>query len=135
LHCFVENLFKKQSTKSIQNRPSFMKVMVKHILLCFLCPTVYFFGKPINRHFQRYIVSVEMLSTFHARFKYITVKNMPFKATGMKNPPNLPFTLEHLDCTNTPIPRLTPLTTPNGIRIQSAILPQYTFWTERQSDK
>jgi len=32
----VENLFKKQSAKFIQNRPSFMKVMVKHILVCFL---------------------------------------------------------------------------------------------------
>jgi len=28
---------------------------------------------------------------------------------------------------NTVIPRLTPLTTPNGIRIQSAVSPQYTF--------
>ena len=41
LHCFVENLFNKQSTKFIQNRQSFMKVMVKQILVCFLCPTVY----------------------------------------------------------------------------------------------
>jgi len=28
---------------------------------------------------------------------------------------------------NTPIPRPTPLTTPNCIRIQSAVLPQFTF--------
>jgi len=27
------------------------------------------------------------------------------------------------------------LTTPNGIRIHSAILPQYTFWTDRQTDR
>jgi len=32
---------------------------------------------------------------------------------------------------NTPILRLTPLTIPNGRWIQSAILPQYTFWTDR----
>ena len=35
---------------------------------------------------------------------------------------------------NTPIPRPTQLTTPNGIRIQSAILPQYTFRTDRLTD-
>jgi len=33
--CFVENLFKKQSAKFLQNRPSFMKLMVKHIWVCF----------------------------------------------------------------------------------------------------
>jgi len=31
----------------------------------------------------------------------------------------------------TPIPRLTSLTIPNGIRIQLAVLPQYTFRTDR----
>jgi len=31
----VENLFKKQSVKFIQNRSSFMKIMVKHILVFF----------------------------------------------------------------------------------------------------
>jgi len=36
---------------------------------------------------------------------------------------------------NTPIPRSTPLSTPNGIRIQSAVLPRYTFRTDRQADK
>jgi len=36
---------------------------------------------------------------------------------------------------NTPIPRLTPFTIPNGIRIHSAVLPQYTFRTDRQTDK
>jgi len=34
----------------------------------------------------------------------------------------------------TPIPRPTPLTTPNGIRIQSAVLPQYTFRLHRETD-
>jgi len=32
---------------------------------------------------------------------------------------------------NTPIPRPTPLITSNGIRIQSAVLPQYTLRTDR----
>jgi len=34
---------------------------------------------------------------------------------------------------NTPIPRLTPPTTPNGIRIQSAVFSQFTHWTDRQT--
>ena len=38
LHCFVENLFNKQSAKFIPNRPSFMKVMVKQILVCVFMP-------------------------------------------------------------------------------------------------
>ena len=35
---------------------------------------------------------------------------------------------------NTPIPQPTPLTIPNGIRIQSAVFPQYTFWTDRHTN-
>jgi len=34
---------------------------------------------------------------------------------------------------NTPIPRSTPLTTPYGIGIQSAVFPQYTFQSDRQT--
>jgi len=37
----MKNLFKKQSAKFVQNPSSFTKVMAKHILVCFLCPTVY----------------------------------------------------------------------------------------------
>ena len=36
---------------------------------------------------------------------------------------------------NTPVPRPTPLTILNGIRIQSVVLPQYTFQTDRQTDR
>ena len=35
---------------------------------------------------------------------------------------------------NTPVLRPTPLSTPNGIRIQSAVLPHYTFRTDRRTD-
>jgi len=35
--------------------------------------------------------------------------------------------------TISPVPRPTPLTTSNGIWIQSTVLPQYTFWTDRQT--
>jgi len=34
----MKNLFKKQSAKFVQNPSSFTKVMVKHILVCFLMP-------------------------------------------------------------------------------------------------
>jgi len=36
---------------------------------------------------------------------------------------------------NTSTPQPTPLTIPNGIPIRSAILPQYTFRTDRQTDR
>jgi len=42
----------------------------------------------------------------------------------------LPFDNHH-SWSNTHIPWPTALTTPNSIWIQSAILPQYTFWTHR----
>ena len=38
LHCFMKNLFKKQSPKFVQNPLSFTKVMAKHILVCFFMP-------------------------------------------------------------------------------------------------
>jgi len=34
-----------------------------------------------------------------------------------------------------PIPQQTPLTIPNGIRIHSAVFPQYTFWSDRQTHR
>jgi len=47
-----------------------------------------------------------------------------------KSPQNCPFPFDD----HHPIPRPTPLTTPNSIRIQSAVLPQYTCRTNRQTD-
>jgi len=155
----------------------------------------YFFGRPMNRCFQRYIVHTEILSTFHAQVDDISVKNMPFKPMGAKTP-KPPFTLGYMDphlihythpwtdsthhlplplsessigsCTstqlhnkvrtgyngtpriypktatspleittpsNTLIPWLTPLTTPNIIQIKLAVLPQWTFWTDLQTDR
>ena len=38
LQCFVDNLNEKQSAKSFQDRPSFVNVMVKNILVCFFMP-------------------------------------------------------------------------------------------------
>ena len=51
-------------------------------------------------------------------------------------PPKLPLPFRRSPPpSNTPISRPTPLTTPNGIQIQSAILPQYTFRTDRPTDQ
>jgi len=52
----------------------------------------------------------------------------------MKNPQNLSFPWGTQTPSNTPIPQPTPLTNPNSIQIQSAVLPQYTFRTDRQTD-
>jgi len=38
LHCFMSNLFKKQSAKFVPNPSRFTKVMAKHILVCFYAP-------------------------------------------------------------------------------------------------
>ena len=38
LHCFVENVFEKLSTKFHLNRPCFVNVMVKTFLVCFFMP-------------------------------------------------------------------------------------------------
>jgi len=43
-------------------------------------------------------------------------------------PQNCPFPFDDLHPS-----QLTPLTTPNGIQIQSTILPQYTLQTDRQT--
>jgi len=40
LHCFMQNLFKKQSAKFVENLSSFTKVMAKHILVCFYAPQI-----------------------------------------------------------------------------------------------
>ena len=38
LHCFMKNLFKKQSAIFVQNPSRFTKVMAKHILVWFYAP-------------------------------------------------------------------------------------------------
>ena len=54
----------------------------------------YFFGKQMNRRFQQYNVCTKILSTFHTRVKYISVKNMLFKPMGT-NPPKPPLLGTH----------------------------------------
>jgi len=60
---------------------------------------------------------------------------MPFKPLGQKMPNTSPSPCGMWTPSNTPIPQLTPLTTPNSIQIYSAILPQYTLWTDRLTDR
>ena len=50
-------------------------------------------------------------------------------------PPKLTFSFDDIHPSNTPIPRPIPLTNPNGIQIQSAVLPQYTFRNNTQTDR
>ena len=49
-------------------------------------------------------------------------------------PKTAPFPSTISTACNTPFPRPTLLTTPNGIQIQSAVLTQYTFWTDAKTD-
>jgi len=49
-------------------------------------------------------------------------------------PKKLPLPFRHYHPSNTPIPRPIPITISNGIRIQSAVLPQYTFRTHTVTD-
>ena len=60
---------------------------------------------------------------------YATVL-ISYNGTPQIHPQKLPLLLQW----SPPIPWPSPLTIPNGIRIQSAILPQYTFRTDRPTD-
>jgi len=74
-------------------------------------------------------LSVHALPHYYAtKFALITMGRPKFT-------PKLLLSLQRSPpASNTPIPRPTPVTTPNGIRIQSAILSQYTFRTNTQTD-
>ena len=52
-----------------------------------------------------------------------------------EKPLKLPLPWGTWTSSNTPIPELTPLTTPHGIQTKSAVLPQYTQQTDRQTDR
>jgi len=51
------------------------------------------FGKPMNCWFQWYIVHTEILSNFHARVEYISVKQMRHWNQWRLKPPEIPFPL------------------------------------------
>jgi len=75
----------------------------------------------------------KILSTFTWVEYKNTVKNA-LQTSGAKNPkPTLPLRACGLS-SKSPIPQMIPLTTPNGIQIQSAVLPQYTLRTDWLTD-
>ena len=102
----------------------------------------YIIRKPIVHRIQRCILRREILSTFHTRVDYRSVRHFPIEKNRAQIPknarnharncpsckftPNLPLPLRRSPPkSNTSIPSPTPLTTPNGIRIQSAVLPLF----------
>jgi len=60
---------------------------------------------------------------------------LAYNGTSQIHPQNCPFPSTITTPFNTAIPRPTPLTIPNGIRIHSAVLPQYTFRTDTPTDR
>jgi len=70
-----------------------------------------------------------------ARRSRTTMQQVPIGYNGtFQIHPKLPLLLRRSPPpSNTPIPRPTPLTITNGTRIQLAVLPQYTFRTDRQT--
>jgi len=82
----------------------------------------YIIRKPLLHRIQQYIVRREILSTFHTWVDNRSIHHFCIIFT-----PKLPFPLRRSPPkSNTPIPSPTPLTTPNGIRIQSPVLPLLT---------
>jgi len=68
---------------------------------------------------------------------HFCVKNRPTPLKPMMQKlPVTPFPLWAPELSsNTRMPKSTPLAIPNGIWIHSAVLPQYTFRTDRQTDR
>jgi len=58
-----------------------------------------------------------------------------YNGTPQIQPQNRPFPSMIITPFTTLIPQPTPLTILNGILIYSAVLPQYTFWTDRHADR
>jgi len=82
----------------------------------------YIIRKGIRHRIQRCNLHREILPTFHTGVDHQSVHHFCIVFT-----PKLPLPLRRSPSkVNTPIPILTPLTTPNSIRIQSAVLPLLT---------
>jgi len=78
--------------------------------------------KPIIHRILRYIPHREILSTFHTQVDHRSVRHFCIVFT-----PKQPLPLRRSPPkSNTPIPSPIPLTTSNGIQIQSAVLPLLT---------
>jgi len=96
------------------------------------------FGKPMKRRFQWYIVHMEIFQPFMYESNTFLCESMPLKPRGWFRDKKLlkpPFPCSTSTPSNTSMPGPTPLTIPNGIWIQSAVSPQYTFRTHRRTDR
>jgi len=95
------------------------KVPLQSILMSSLCLLVCLSAR-IENHMAE-------LHHFFSMWPVAPVLSPPLKLplTFRRSPPP----------SNTPIPQLTPLSTPNGIHVQSAVLPQYTLRTDRPTDR
>jgi len=122
--------------------------MPRHIALLHFCQLLsyssidlefeYIFGKPMKCRFQRCIVLTEILSNFHARVEYISVTKYAIETVepmGQTTPKSIHSLEARGPLSNTWMPGVTPFTTPNNIRIKSAILPQYTLQTDRPTNR
>jgi len=97
----------------------------------------YILRKRNKYRFRWYIDCTEMLSIFHARVEYTCFSNTltnAIQTNGEKKTfTTSPSPFYMRTPSNTPIPRLTQLATPNAIQIQSAVFPQFTHRTDRQT--
>ena len=76
-----------------------------------------------------YCPYINIVNFPHTSRIHFCFQNTPFKPMGRKAPETLGA--RELP-SNTPIPRSTPLTTPNGIQMQSAVFTQYTLQTDKR---
>jgi len=83
---------------------------------------VYIIRKPILYRIQRYILRREIFSTF----THESIINQ-CAISALYSPQTAPSLRRSPPKSNTPIPSPTPLTTPNGIPIQSVVLPLHTL--------
>jgi len=73
------------------------------------------------------------LNTFLGK-QYVILPTQTNGVQMLKNPRN-PSLETHGPPSNTSMPGPSPLTTPNGVEIKSAVLPQYTLQTDRPTDR
>jgi len=109
------------------------RIAMLHLLCCFFALEFlfnpqfdlepdYIIRKPLLCRIQRYILHREILSAFHTRVDnrsichFCIVFTLKLPLPLRRSPPK----------SNTPLPSMTPLTTPNSIRIHSPVSPLLT---------
>jgi len=79
-------------------------------------------------------LSIEVTNPLQVIWQEHVAVLIGYNGTTQIHPHNCPFPRRSPLRSITSIFRPIPLTTPNGIRIQSVVLPQYTFQTDRPTD-